>query len=1274
MRGSCRLDGVKRAVLLFLSVILVSIALFPKEILLKGMIWQTARYCKEAFGAEFNFETIAWKAGKIVLKGGTICRNEDFCLSFAEAELLPSLNLKNRTFGGKLCVKGAKVVHRKYDAFLLPSRPSSSFNLLNFHLETKVEAGELFLCDLSRVGGCLHSCRFDLSHEIEGKVMRGSAAVHMPAHNDPICVHFCYEQNELEITAEFHNASCPLFASLASYFIDRIPAPFFQWDIKQGSASGHLKLVATQGMPHLLAGRVHLEQLSAENASLKLVACIDQLAGDLDLDFCDINSASCAFELKQGSIFLQENITIFDEMLDLANVYATMCIEGGKVKSSQLKGQFLGMEGNMSLDSASQDNLLNMSFGGSSRMVKTFLPLKLRKKFETAFAEDAFSLHAGVVRKAKGLELVGELKIDAPSGASHQLDFGCKLAAQPERIEMEAIVPENFSLSRSIDSFLANIKTQFCLSHKRFGWFQGKQFPLDKFLSPFLFPGEEMKLSGLADFRATFDERFLVIFYEGREFLLDSPNFSVRVDSVKESLFNNSAAAHYFDLSTWAHVGFLPIKKGSYSQKNYDFHLESVNALIHFENGEIHIRDIVTEIDGIDLEGEVDLVGSSKQMELFICADKMKGPFEKAHSFLSKFIKLLPLPFHGKVVGAKKCIQLHYSCVPQPILLEAKVDGHVLLHGSCPLGSIENYTAGFSFDYGKNSLDITEGRGQLVLKGISSALAFETPIFSISDLKSPIFDFSCSVFKKGVPWLELGSSSTRLEGEVHYLFTIQADMFNGPVEIAVVRKGSDLYWTQKGKSPWASELTGTIRDNKIFVEKLSVAKDQTLSLCFNGEWDLNSKRVKGRLYDVAAKMALPISSCTIDCDLNPLRLAIFPEDGFISCFEERIDLKDCYFLLNSENLNFKGKVIHEDQSYWLYAVTHGFELNRGKIALLDGEAVGDPFDEGIVATWSKKPSGQFTIEKIEGALSGVAAQLVLHDPDQTLSLKGELHVAAEKLHRFLPEKWQGPLEKCALSGGFTASGHFLADGKSACFSGKLSGYDYRIKGISLHTFSADVELSSERVELKQLSIRDWAGRLFLNQAILVKEADKKWHFYIDDLTVNDLRVSRVRSSWTKWKSGKRPFFSSLFLPSCELKNIEGEMARPETIRGCGTIEFTNLPRKTFFSSLLFLPTEINARIGLDFSTLIPVRGCLDYEIKDNRVCFTKFKEMYSDGKRSRFYLASGSEAFVDFAGNVDLKIKMKQYTLLMKLAELFTISIQGKLPNLSYTFRNPANL
>ena len=82
----------------------------------------------------------------------------------------------------------------------------------------------------------------------------------------------------------------------------------------------------------------------------------------------------------------------------------------------------------------------------------------------------------------------------------------------------------------------------------------------------------------------------------------------------------------------------------------------------------------------------------------------------------------------------------------------------------------------------------------------------------------------------------------------------------------------------------------------------------------------------------------------------------------------------------------------------------------------------------------------------------------------------------------------------------------------------------------------------------------------------------------------------------------------------------------------------------------------------------PVSGTIYYRIHDGKVYFEKFKDVYSEGKLSKFYLAEDSaESFMDFHGNLNLQVRMKQYNLVFKLAELFTVSVQGNIKKPTYS-------
>ena len=83
--------------------------------------------------------------------------------------------------------------------------------------------------------------------------------------------------------------------------------------------------------------------------------------------------------------------------------------------------------------------------------------------------------------------------------------------------------------------------------------------------------------------------------------------------------------------------------------------------------------------------------------------------------------------------------------------------------------------------------------------------------------------------------------------------------------------------------------------------------------------------------------------------------------------------------------------------------------------------------------------------------------------------------------------------------------------------------------------------------------------------------------------------------------------------------------------------------------------------------LNPVEGKILYEIKKSKVVFTKFIDVYSHDKRCNFNLAKQvNESYLDFKGNLDIRIKMKQ-NVILKITEPFLISVEGFCLNPRYS-------
>ena len=223
-----------------------------------------------------------------------------------------------------------------------------------------------------------------------------------------------------------------------------------------------------------------------------------------------------------------------------------------------------------------------------------------------------------------------------------------------------------------------------------------------------------------------------------------------------------------------------------------------------------------------------------------------------------------------------------------------------------------------------------------------------------------------------------------------------------------------------------------------------------------------------------------------------------------------------------------------------------------------------------------------------------------------------------------------------------------------------------MKGFQFDNLQAAVNYSPQTLEVSNLTIDDMAGVLTIPQLDVNKGADTKWYFVLPSMNIKRFRPSLLRE-----KGMARPHsYKPLVINDILLEGCYGCVEDSLSVMGKGVLHFSNRSKKLFQNTIFHIPAEILSRIGLDLSVLTPIGGTINYSIANGKIYFSKFKDIYSEGKLSKFYLPSGtSSSYMDFEGNLNVQVKMKQYNLLFKLAELFTVSVQGNIQKPSYTLQ-----
>ncbi len=303
-----------------------------------------------------------------------------------------------------------------------------------------------------------------------------------------------------------------------------------------------------------------------------------------------------------------------------------------------------------------------------------------------------------------------------------------------------------------------------------------------------------------------------------------------------------------------------------------------------------------------------------------------------------------------------------------------------------------------------------------------------------------------------------------------------------------------------------------------------------------------------------------------------------------------------------------------------------------------------------------KQEGIF-IQKVKGKLCGLDISLH-HNPKELFSdhigLKGQVKVDVPTFSRLLPQTIREGLHRFGVGTGYELSGDFsLAKQgwQQSYFSGYLKGKQFELLGSELETLLSKVVVHPHHIEFSDLSLSDEAGIFTARHIRLEKQANDKWHFSIPYLGIQDFRPSRLKQI-----GAYRGRIKPLTIRALSGYHLRGSVSEPETWQGQGSLYFINTFKRHYH--LLDIPFEIIGRLGLDMGVLIPVRGQLSYRIGEGKLAFTDLVNSYSDGKLSQFFLSPTRLSYIDFEGNLNFHVRMKQYVLL-KFTEPFTLSITG---------------
>lgn len=402
-----------------------------------------------------------------------------------------------------------------------------------------------------------------------------------------------------------------------------------------------------------------------------------------------------------------------------------------------------------------------------------------------------------------------------------------------------------------------------------------------------------------------------------------------------------------------------------------------------------------------------------------------------------------------------------------------------------------------------------------------------------------------------------------------------------------------------------------------------------------------------------------------------LRLSVALEDGTYIINDVTHRVKNLILSYDPVHFNMQGRYSIERHWPLFSLTTPSSSFERGYIALSDEEES----TNGLSIHWKILPKKGFVIDDAVGTLCGITANLVRNpkmevdeewhhlEGNVTCQLPEALPLLSPDVAEKIIEQEMGGIY--AFKGQWAFARNEERSGGS-CFAGNIDAKECKAKGYLFSSFKGEASYAPQEAAIHNITIADEAGIIDIDTLTMKKDAKQQWNFAIPTVQIKNFRPSLLRET----SRPLPPPRNSLILSAIEIEDVKGILSETLTWKGNGNFTFANPPKSSLQNTIFAIPAEIITRIGLNPAVLTPIEGAVQFEIEEGKILFKKFKDVYSDSRASKFYLPnSTTPSFLDFEGNLNIQVRMKQYNLLFKIAELFTVTVKGNLEKPVYTLR-----
>lgn len=779
----------------------------------------------------------------------------------------------------------------------------------------------------------------------------------------------------------------------------------------------------------------------------------------------------------------------------------------------------------------------------------------------------------------------------------------------------------------------------------RRGCFLAPELPLKEYIAPLLFGDENAALSGQAEVSAAFDASKITVASKAKNVFLDSPSMRFEIpsepaDEDKEP--PSITSQHQIDLAKAEVISEYSIKGAHYQDKKSKIQLSELKAHLIVENAEVKARSFSGYCCELFFAGSLKALVQPDfpyVQSATVTLEALNGSttnlqdllrhFQAAPAFITDF------PLHANLSLRKAANTWHLRTDGRKITFDGQIAGSISegkLNCHDQDFALNEVAFDFNYRHEAGALDLDNLQATLFLGCSEGAKEYSLigKALQIHSLEEQKASFDLVLEDNQKPLMRLAGDTipraspnpssaiqVRVNPERSHLFGAPFKNFSLWLDTA----------GQTGNFEMALHLPlQTIAENLDAIKKTKLWPGTKLSgkllkslrqgqgnLAIDLHYDLQSQQLKltcqGKQLEFGTypckKFALEVAKKGRTWSIEHLKIDKFSLAADLVQTDQKwlINFLGMRFA-HSFLLGLKGEYLNAERSF------------SGRVNLLEIDHFKPPhLDE--------QPWWVFMQAENECLEQG---KLILADEQEKYTCRGEWKLNPDELPNF---------------------------------TGTLSGQNIHLHGYECEQLQAEVSCNPKCLDLKDFTLQDPAG--FLQVANLKLHLQpENWRLTIDDCQATDWRPNLMRKS----HSQEALSFPPVIVNRLRIPHLEGDFGVPGSFKGKGELSFTQASGGDNQKPLIAISPEVTERSEHNLSLLSPAAGSVCFDIQEAKILPTKFKDIYSAGRQSKFTLTNSSlPSYIDFDGNLELHVHLKHNNLLLKLAHLANFHITGNLFN-----------